>query len=84
MASRRAIERRERFKKKESIKEVPFGEFFHYLLKNYNLLTAIIYSLTPYVKILSDNAVVCAVGNEDKIKAAADMFATVENIYKTV
>ena len=46
--------------------------------------SATIRSLAPYVKILSDNAVVCAVGNEDKIKAAADMFATVENIYKTV
>ena len=46
------LTRRERFKKKESIKGVPFGEFFHYLLKNYNLLTAIIYSFSPYVRIL--------------------------------
>ena len=43
---------RERIKKKESIKGVPFGEFFHYLLKNYNILTAIIYSFSPYVRIL--------------------------------
>ncbi len=46
------LPRKERFKKKESIKGVPFGEFFHYLLKNYNLLTAIIYSFSPYVRIL--------------------------------
>ena len=47
-----SLSRRERFKKKESIKGVPFGEFFHYLLKNYNILTAIIYSFSPYVRIL--------------------------------
>lgn len=46
------LSRKERFKKKESIKGVPFGEFFHYLLKNYNILTAIIYSLSPYVRIM--------------------------------
>ncbi len=46
------LSRRERFKKKESIKGVPFGEFFHYLLKNYNFLTAVIYSFSPYVRIL--------------------------------
>ena len=46
------LSRRERIKKKESIKGVPFGEFFHYLLKNYNILTAIIYSFSPYIRIL--------------------------------
>ncbi len=46
------LKRSVRFKKKESTKGVPFGEFFHYLFKNYNLLTAIIFSLTPYAKIL--------------------------------
>lgn len=46
------LSRKERFKKKESVKGVPFGEFFHYLLKNYNILTAIIYSFSPYVRIL--------------------------------
>lgn len=46
------LSRRERIKKKESIKGVPFGEFFHYLLKNYNILTAIIYSFSPYVRIM--------------------------------
>ena len=46
------LSRKERFKKKESIKGVPFGEFFHYLLKNYNFLTAVIYSFSPYVRIL--------------------------------
>ena len=48
----KSLKRSERFKKKESIKGVPFGEFFHYLLKNYNILTAIIYSFSPYVRIL--------------------------------
>ncbi len=47
-----SLKRSERFRKKESVKGVPFGEFFHYLLKNYNLLTAIIYSFSPYVRIL--------------------------------
>ena len=47
-----SLKRIERFKKKESIKGVPFGEFFHYLLKNYNFLTAVIFSLTPYARIL--------------------------------
>ncbi|MCR4618660.1 MAG: glycosyltransferase [Lachnospiraceae bacterium] len=46
------LKRSIRFKKKESIKGVPFGEFFHYLLKNYNFLTAVIFSLTPYARIL--------------------------------
>ncbi len=46
------LSRRERFRKKESIKGVPFKEFFHYLLKNYNFLTAVIYSFSPYVRIL--------------------------------
>ncbi len=46
------LSRRERFRKKESIKGVPFGEFFHYLHKNYNFLTAVIYSFSPYVRIL--------------------------------
>ena len=46
------LKRSERFKKKESVKGVPFGEFFHYLLKNYNVLTAIIYSVSPYIRIL--------------------------------
>ncbi len=47
-----SLGRLERIRKKESIKGVPFGEFFHYLLKNYNLLTAIIYSFSPYVRIM--------------------------------
>lgn len=46
------LSRKERFRKKESIKGVPFKEFFHYLLKNYNLLTAVIYSFSPYIRIM--------------------------------
>nr|MCR4608917.1 insulinase family protein [Eubacterium sp.] len=40
-------------------------------------------NLAPYVKVLVDSPVVCAVGNENKIKEAADMFGVVENIYKS-
>lgn len=46
------LSRRERFQRKESPKGLPGKEWFHYLNKNYNLLTAIIYSLIPYVRIL--------------------------------
>ncbi len=38
--------------------------------------------LAPYVKVLVDSTVICAVGNENKIREAADMFGVVENIYK--
>lgn len=41
----------QRIKKKESPKGSPFVEWWHFLNKNYNLLTAIKYSLTPYIKI---------------------------------
>lgn len=39
-------------KAKESIKGLPFKQWFYYLNKNYNLGTAIFYSITPYVKIM--------------------------------
>ncbi|MCR5147821.1 MAG: insulinase family protein [Eubacterium sp.] len=39
-------------------------------------------SLAPYVKVVADeNSVVCAVGNEDTIKASSELFDKVENIY---
>ncbi len=44
--------RRARFKAKESIKGVPFGEFYHYILKNYNFPAAVIFSISPYIRIL--------------------------------
>ena len=42
----------ERLKRKESIKGLPFKTWFYYLKKNHNILTAIIYSLTPYLRII--------------------------------
>lgn len=42
----------ERLKKKESPKGSPFGEWWHFLMKNYNLYIAIKYSAIPYIKIL--------------------------------
>lgn len=46
------LSRKRRFQLKESPKGLPFGEYFHYLNKNYNLLTAIVYSMIPYVRII--------------------------------
>ena len=37
---------------KENDKGLPFRQWFHYLNKNYNFITAVIYSITPYIKIL--------------------------------
>ena len=42
----------ERIKKKESIKGLPFREYFYYLHHNFSLGTAILYSVSPYVKII--------------------------------
>ena len=42
---------KERIRRKESPKGLPAGEWFHYLKKNYNLFTALIYSAIPYVRI---------------------------------
>lgn len=43
---------KERIRKKESIKGLPRKEWFHYLHKNHGLICAIIYSITPYIKII--------------------------------
>ena len=43
---------KERLRRKESPKGLPGKEWFHYLNKNYNLLTAIAYSIIPYLRIL--------------------------------
>lgn len=43
---------KERLRRKESSKGLPGKEWFHYLNKNYNLLTAIVYSMIPYLRIL--------------------------------
>lgn len=47
-----SLPRKERFRKKESIKGVPFKEFYHYILKNYNFPAAVIFSISPYIRIL--------------------------------
>lgn len=47
-----SLGRLERIRKKESRKGLPFKDWFHYLNKNYGLMTAIVRSFTPYIKIL--------------------------------
>lgn len=44
--------RRERLRKKEAKKGLPRKEWWYYLKKNYSIVTAIVYSITPYLKIL--------------------------------
>ncbi|MCR5230031.1 MAG: glycosyltransferase [Solobacterium sp.] len=43
---------RERLKLKESVKGLPFREYFYYLHHNFGLPTALVYSATPYIKIM--------------------------------
>lgn len=43
---------RQRFKKKESIKGAPFAEWFYFMNKNFGLLLAVRYSVSPYIRIL--------------------------------
>lgn len=47
-----SLGRRERFKLKEQPKGLPFREWFYFLHKNFGLGTALVRSVTPYVKIL--------------------------------
>jgi GT2 family glycosyltransferase len=47
-----SLGRLDRLKKKESIKGSPFKPWFYYLKKNFGLMFAIRYSLSPYVRIL--------------------------------
>lgn len=46
------LSRKERLRRKESPKGLPGNEWFHYLKKNYNVLTAIVYSAIPYLRIV--------------------------------
>lgn len=46
------LKRIQRLKKKETLKGLPFKEWFHFLNKNYGFINACIYSLIPYIKIL--------------------------------
>lgn len=41
----------ERIKLKESFKGLPFGDWFHFLRKNFGLPTAVVRSISPYIKI---------------------------------
>lgn len=43
---------KERLRRKESPKGLPGKEWFHYLNKNYNFVTAVVYSAIPYIRIL--------------------------------
>lgn len=43
---------KERIRRKESPKGLPTKEWFHYLNKNYNFVTAVVYSVIPYLRIL--------------------------------
>lgn len=47
-----SLTRKERFAIKNHAKGTPDKVWFHYLLKNYNILTAIVYSISPYIRIL--------------------------------
>lgn len=46
------LSRKERLRRKESPKGLPGKEWFHYLNKNYNFVTAVVYSIIPYLRIL--------------------------------
>ncbi len=46
------LPRLERLRLKESRKGLPFADWFHFLRKNFGLATAIVRSITPYVRIL--------------------------------
>ena len=47
------LSRLERIQKKESIKGAPAGPWFHFLQKNFGIGKALVYSATPYVRILA-------------------------------
>jgi len=46
------LSRKERIKKKESVKGAPVKQWFYFLNKNFGFLTAVIGSCTPYLRIL--------------------------------
>lgn len=47
-----SLSRKERFKKKESIKGAPMKQWFYFLRKNFGLVEAVRGGITPYVRIL--------------------------------
>ena len=46
------LSRIERIKKKETVKGAPFRQWFYFLNKNFGLLYALVYSITPYARII--------------------------------
>lgn len=46
------LSRKRRVQLKESPKGLPFREYFHYLRKQYPFVTAVVYSIIPYVRIM--------------------------------
>lgn len=50
--SDKSLGRLERLKKKESVKGAPFGEWFHFMYKNFGFWLAVRYSISPYIRIL--------------------------------
>lgn len=47
-----SLSKLERIKLKESRKGLPFKDWFHFLNKNFGLVTAVVRSITPYIRIL--------------------------------
>ena len=46
------LSRKERLQKKESPKGLPRKDWFHFIRKNYGLISAVYHSVTPYIRIL--------------------------------
>lgn len=47
-----SLSRRERLKKKESVKGAPFKPWFYFLKKNFGLTQALLHGFTPFIRIL--------------------------------
>lgn len=47
-----SLKRSVRIKKKESVKGLPFYPYYHFLYKNHGFVKAVVYSITPYLRIL--------------------------------
>lgn len=48
----KTLPRKERLKKKESPKGAPLKEWFYFMRKNFGIMEAILYSVSPYMRIL--------------------------------
>jgi GT2 family glycosyltransferase len=48
-----SLNRRERLRKKESVKGAPIRQWFYFLKKNFGMAKAILYCVTPYVRIVT-------------------------------